>query len=193
MGQRLNIEIIKSGKCLANAYYHWSAYTTSSLQMAMDILQQLESKSSDIKDDTLLAIRLLESTGAGITDEERNAIPIELSGFAFIPCAGRNDGLIAISDKGMENTRSWEEGRFSINLDDKSVNFDVLRKSDEADFKEFMGDHPDFDKSKIPQFMGNLKALTADGLIALKEIIDSAQDKCHGYFLNGSETYSSIY
>lgn len=27
MGQRLNIEIHENGKCLANAYYHWSGYT----------------------------------------------------------------------------------------------------------------------------------------------------------------------
>ena len=33
MGQRLNIEIKKDSKVLANAYYHWSAYTSSALQM----------------------------------------------------------------------------------------------------------------------------------------------------------------
>ena len=33
MGQRLNIEIKKDSKVLANSYYHWSAYTSSALQM----------------------------------------------------------------------------------------------------------------------------------------------------------------
>ena len=31
MGQRLNIEIVNGETSLANAYYHWSAYTKSAL------------------------------------------------------------------------------------------------------------------------------------------------------------------
>lgn len=34
MGQRLNIEVIKNGKVVGNCYYHWSAYTLSSLEEA---------------------------------------------------------------------------------------------------------------------------------------------------------------
>lgn len=34
MGQRLNIEIWKDGKVLANAYYHWSAYSVCAVDLA---------------------------------------------------------------------------------------------------------------------------------------------------------------
>ena len=42
MGQRLNIEIIENGKVLANAYYHWSGYTSSSLELTQEILEAIE-------------------------------------------------------------------------------------------------------------------------------------------------------
>jgi len=42
MGQRLNIEIISNGKCLANAYYHWSAYSDSAIDLAIKIVRKYE-------------------------------------------------------------------------------------------------------------------------------------------------------
>lgn len=33
MGQRLNIEIISGDKVLANAYYHWSAYSRIAIEL----------------------------------------------------------------------------------------------------------------------------------------------------------------
>lgn len=44
MGQRLNIEIKrrKDNKVLANSYYHWSAYTSSSLHLAEEINESYE-------------------------------------------------------------------------------------------------------------------------------------------------------
>lgn len=33
MGQSLNIEIWNNGEVLANAYYHWSAYTESAAKI----------------------------------------------------------------------------------------------------------------------------------------------------------------
>ena len=38
MGQRLNIEIMSGEKVLANAYYHWSAYTASAAELTKIIL-----------------------------------------------------------------------------------------------------------------------------------------------------------
>ena len=42
MGQRLNIEIWNEGKRLANAYYHWSGYSFSTLYETMKIIKARE-------------------------------------------------------------------------------------------------------------------------------------------------------
>lgn len=43
MGQRLNVSIGKDDKILASAYWHWSGYTSSSLEIARDIMKTIES------------------------------------------------------------------------------------------------------------------------------------------------------
>ena len=69
MGQRLNIEIKENGTTLANAYYHWSAYTDSSLELTEHILKNIDSVEHE--NSTVKAIKLLETTGAGLTEQEK--------------------------------------------------------------------------------------------------------------------------
>jgi predicted nucleotidyltransferase len=69
MGQRLNIEIIEDGKVLANAYYHWSGFTRASLELTYIILEA--TKRINYNDRLVNAIKLLEVTKAGLTDEDR--------------------------------------------------------------------------------------------------------------------------
>lgn len=38
MGQRLNIEIFNNGQVVVNAYYHWSAYTRSALELTAKVI-----------------------------------------------------------------------------------------------------------------------------------------------------------
>ena len=115
MGQRLNIEINKNGELLANAYYHWSGYTRTALALTSMILV----KSEEIKNtnDVLYAIELLETTGARLTNDEikyAKSIGIDKK---FEPAVSRNEGLIAISEKGMNETRFWEEARVEIDIE----------------------------------------------------------------------------
>ena len=42
MGQRLNIEILKDGDCIANCYYHWGAYTSPTIHLVKEILATLK-------------------------------------------------------------------------------------------------------------------------------------------------------
>ena len=104
MGQRLNIEIKKDSKVLANAYYHWSAYTSSALQMLGDILSGIDEveSSSDIEQ----AVRLLELTGAGVTGRERDLIQKSslnnVINFAIQPAVDRNEGLLAVTEEGIQ-------------------------------------------------------------------------------------------
>lgn len=43
MGQRLNIEIMEKEEILlANAYYHWSGYTSSSIYLTQYIIRRFD-------------------------------------------------------------------------------------------------------------------------------------------------------
>lgn len=144
MGQRLNIEIMYEGNVLANSYYHWDAYTRSSVELTKRVIQSLELEKNynlnDKKDQYLFSIHLLETTGARLTKDEAQLV-YEL----FAPerkyelATSRNDGLIAISEKGIEETRYWEEGRVTINLSNKTVIFSVISEYDRKDFIEYYG------------------------------------------------------
>lgn len=162
MGQRLNLEIWNNGKVLANAYYHWSAYTSSAAEIVDKALAaaKIIHKKGNI---LLYAIRLLEATGAGLTEEERQHIQ-ERAAFKdcdFKECEGRNEGLIAITEEGIKDTRMWEEGTARIYLDEKRISFDVFFKQhclewekDQRDYGEEITDHKtlqvvDFDLDDI--------------------------------------------
>ena len=138
MGQRLNIEIKRKSdnKILANAYYHWSAFTMPSLTLANDILGNVWStfRGNEDKSDTFKAIQLLQSTGAGLLEEEYDKLSKEEQKYAKVSL-DRNVGLIAFTEKNMEENRQWEEARLTVIVDfeeknsiirDNKVDFDVI-------------------------------------------------------------------
>lgn len=110
MGQRLNIEIVKNGKVLANSYYHWSGFSNSAVNIVIQIIQKYEyikkyKVEKYIKNqDLLLAIRLLEETGAGLnnTDIARNILKDETMNLKLKECQGRNEGIIGITQEDIE-------------------------------------------------------------------------------------------
>ncbi len=140
MGQRLNIEITNGDKTLANSYYHWSAYTDSSLELTRMILNAMSEISAD-DSDLVKAVKLLEVTGAGFNDAElerinknpdKYAVPEDL----LIPCTDRNEGLLAVTFAGIEETRNWEEGRVEIDIENKRVSFDVIWQVENINFED---------------------------------------------------------
>lgn len=134
MGQRLNIELIMNGQVAANAYYHWSAYTSSSLQLTQMVLEK--EATIDHENPIIRAIRLLEVTGARVTEEEMKAVKELASGKKFDLAKTRNDGLISITEKGKNETRHWEEGRVDIDFDKKTVNFSVFWSDSKENYLE---------------------------------------------------------
>lgn len=142
MGQRLNIEIMSGEKTLANAYYHWSAYTASAAELTKIILKTHVDAAEPL---IWQAIHLLEATGAGVPGDERYRIlqkevlpEDEIDHLQ--PCIDRNRGLIAITEEGIRVTRIWEEGRVTIHLDSKTVDFNVFFYLDPVEFeKEYEG------------------------------------------------------
>lgn len=142
MGQRLNIEIKGFGgsidNTLANAYFHWSGYTSSAAQLTLKVIEEIRTL-KELKDRRLYAIKLLESTGARLTESEVDYASKTLSNFDAnnVEIAkDRNSGLIAISDEGIHETRAWEEARVEIDLDEKLIDFDVVYYCDKDDFIE---------------------------------------------------------
>lgn len=130
MGQRLNIEIKKNGKCLANSYYHWSGFTSSTLELLEKIVAFADYE--EYKDnEVLLAVKLLEQTGAGICEEDYNLIKEHVN-----KATSRNEGLISISETSMENTRHWEEARATFHIDTKVIDFGLFHEISEDDIDE---------------------------------------------------------
>lgn len=148
MGQRLNAEIHYGDKCLANAYYHWSGYTSEAIHIAERIISFfLDIKEADpnllATDDNrrIIAIQLLEATGAGITDSDRTEvmgsdnISPTIKGYGINKATSRNDGLIGLTERQINTTRDWEEGRVTIDILNETVNFNcwVFETNEEYD------------------------------------------------------------
>ena len=150
MGQRLNIQIemytsdSNERKVLANAYYHWSGYTSSAYELVKMIAESHYcDEECTFMDPVEKAIRLLEATGAGLTkDEFTEAYPESKYKLA----TNRNDGLIAISDAGMFETQNWEEARVTINLTTGMVDMGGVYYLDEVDEEEEEGTTEDIPK-----------------------------------------------
>lgn len=123
MGQRLVITVEKNDEILAKIYYHWSAYTISALYETKRLLEGIENCSSMTNRELQLQlIRFCEECGGGIEggtkSEEFNWISRTFPDKEFKrENIDRNEGLIAISSKGMRDIQMWSEGDIIINLD----------------------------------------------------------------------------
>lgn len=135
MGQRLNIEIKSGEEIIANAYYHWAAYSDSAYELAEIIVNEFD----NVKDMDKFgqAIALLQKTGSGVDsgdfDTAKSKLPED---FQLIRATNRNNGITSISEEGMTETRNWEEGRVTIDLDSKTIDFDVFTKLDDVEDPE---------------------------------------------------------
>lgn len=117
MGQRLNIEIKKADKVLANCYYHWSAYSNASVNLALEIIKDFKYVEEHcIKDpvtnkDVLFAIRLLERTGAGLQEIEQTRAILGNEFLKLPLCKGRNEGIIRNNRKRYEGHKRLGRGK----------------------------------------------------------------------------------
>ena len=172
MGQRLNVELIIGDKPIANVYMHWSAYTSSALVVAKDVLDTF--KNEDVANTTTLDLTKIYSLiqtaipGSSVSVEEESKL--EEKGIDTIKRAkmvDRNSGLISFSEEGMEETRDWEEGRVSIHLDTLTVDFDVLWIIDKKEFIE------EYKRSKfVEEDKFEYHNLSYDDFVKFKEHID---------------------
>lgn len=132
MGQRLVIDIKIENQSVACIYYHWSAYSYSALKETKDLLFNfLYNKNfTRIKDERLRLIKIIESYNGcidgGSESEEYQFIQKIYPNERFKKDGSRNNGLIVLSEDGMERCKSLSEGDIVIDFDNEKIYNDVL-------------------------------------------------------------------
>jgi hypothetical protein len=179
MGQRLVITIRAFDENIAKIYYHWCAYTTSALQEAKDIIDNVDWFNSTSKDELVLRItRQLEKCGGGVSIRDREAFKKKYPNETFKDDINRNYGLIAITDDGMEELEHWSQSDLTIDFDTEKVYNDVMftYESDE----EFKQDRLDagFEDDDID--VKNIKQLLFDPTEVYFFALDSAIETLDG-------------
>ena len=173
MGQRLVISIETKGEPIARLYYHWSAYTVSALYETQQVVNCIYNhKDETIKELQLRLIRFCEQNGGGIrgNDEEFKYIQNMFPNETFITDDySRNRGLIAISEKGMEELQYWSEGDVIINLDEDEINFGVYACYD--GFDNYIEERKEWDDEFEGMTLEEIPDIGYDlGWIAVSEI-----------------------
>ncbi|MEG0165720.1 hypothetical protein [Anaerorhabdus sp.] len=165
MGQRLNLEIVSKDTCVANAYYHWSGYTSSSLELTFEALKKYSKEEKRMDETFMNAIEMLLSTGATFTVNEKMVYDsiqftdmlgqvIDKKILEISDKVDRSNGLISVSSYGIFDTRCWEEARVQIDICNKQIKFGSAYKIDEddlSDIKDINGiTKLNFDLNAIP-------------------------------------------
>lgn len=183
MGQRLNVEIHDgnysnpkvSGRVVANAYYHWSGYSESAVEILKEAIKALKNVKEE--DPLLRAIKVLEATGASLTKEELERGKDILNGYTSTSdVVSRNDGLIAVTAEGIKETRTWEEGRVEIHLNpyksEDYIKFEVFWKQDEAEYQREYKEYGDeIEEAETVDF--NFDRIPFDKVDELAELIEN--------------------
>jgi len=127
MGQRLIVNIINQQGILTSGYYHWSGYTLPSVRKTLELIDELEEDDPKGASFTKLdAIRLLESTGAGLTQEEKKVAQTKYPDESFADAVDRTRGLIKISEEEIERNDSLMEELVTVNVETERILFDVF-------------------------------------------------------------------
>lgn len=152
MGQRLVITIHAFNEDIATIYYHWSAYTTSALDEARKILDNVRWDEAKSKDELILKIvRFIESNGGCIDFADKAEYTKRFTNFIFKDDGSRNDGLVAITEDGMARQNDWAEGELIIDFDNEVIHNSVFWfiGSNKA-LQDDLGDDCDIDFDQIP-------------------------------------------
>ena len=169
MGQRLNLEIVDNNGVLANSYYHWSAYTGSAIELTEAALGAFYDSPEDISQ-LGLAVFMLQETGAGLYSEEKERISADetemFNGIEFRDARDRNCGLLSVTKSGIEETERWEEGRVTVNIEDRTVDFSVIWTYTAGEYNEDMGDEDAYDS--LPSYDCPMSGVSFDEFYTIR-------------------------
>ena len=146
MGERLAIRAKRGDEQLASLYYQWGAYTDASLDECRYIIEHFYNrKYLRIKDERLRLIKIIEDKGGcianGLDSEEGRFIQKKYPNVKFNKTGNHSEGLIAISEQGMNELENWCIGIAEIDFDDKTISLflsDAYHFVNEYDEKDFL-------------------------------------------------------
>ena len=203
MGQRLDLSINYEGVVLANAYYHWSAYSDCAARITIRAIDKLNEMMSGEYDKNMqwsdadklrIAVEMLTYTGAGFNDEERDRIensnnPL-FENIRISPAIDRNKGLISVTRDGIDETEKWEEGRVDIDLATMKIDFMVFISYDSIEeYIKYNFDEEEQENCNAEDIYNNIYNLTEDESDAfLNTTIDNFNKildviNCHDIFI----------
>lgn len=198
MGQRLVVTIKDKGEPKMKIYYHWSAYTLSAfdeLNTLWGIIKPLKARGLSTEEILLGIIHGLEGNvdevhkkwleehwpnytrschggiDGGKDSDEWKYITSLYPNETFSEDVDRNNGLVAMSDKGMHEMQDWSEGNAEINIDTETFANDVHWPYDgEKDYidrcaYERTGDESDLEtRNEYKQNYDSMPTYNGDGL-----------------------------
>ena len=91
--------------------------------------------------------------------------------------------LYGIITEDIEETRSWEEGRVTIDIDKKTLDFDVLDKWEKKEIDEMI-ECDGFKKEDIIEINRNFKNIPFEEVFELKAFIDKSIYNKKWYYYN---------
>lgn len=168
MGERLNVEIVCKKRILANSYYHWSAYSLCALETINPIIEYLNN--NDVKPTVRTAVNLLKLTGADYPGKDRNM------------------GLIGVTKKEIEETQLWQDGKITIDLYKKRINYECYYKYNKEDRED-----NEYKKSAVKiKKINNLKKIPFNKIYILYKGIKQAESTKYYAFKVGNKYYQSV-
>lgn len=157
MGQRLVVNIVSNDQILACGYFHWSAYTSESVEMTKNIVKNVipnhekaqclsyyshygEVGTYADSINKLTAYLMLEDTGAGIymyeTDSEIKEFKKIDAHYNYRVGENRSQGHIALTPENIKYLNSWAEGTVNIDISNDTVYFDVFARYEPDEVEE---------------------------------------------------------
>lgn len=91
--------------------------------------------------------------------------------------------LYGITTDDIEETRIWEEGRITIDIDKKTLDFDVIRIWDLEDLNEYI-EYEDLKKEDFIEINKNFKNIPFEEVFELKAFIDKSIYNQQWYYYN---------
>lgn len=192
MGQRLVVEVNGFGKTICTVYYHWDAYTMSTLYDAKKFID-LNLQDCKTEEEVILkVIRFCESYGGGVCYNSMDDVKKMFPNEEFRGDADRNYGLVDISEEGMYRSLSWAEGNLIIDLINETVYTNVYSTWDSVEeCKEYYCFDNDEEEVDLSEFPNSELRITSFPFEDIDAVID-AVDSCAAPFWYNGEIYGRI-
>lgn len=165
MGQRLVITAFRKqgDEPLFNIYYHWSAYSSSSLEELKALVKGLEYDESTTDYDLIKrTVEWLQTHGGGVCYDDVEAYQKRFDA-NYIDKASRNAGILAFTKEAKDNLQYWSEGDISVYLDAKEFDWGIYAleneegleyyaECNEETLEQYLADVPEYDLTGTFQF-----------------------------------------